>query len=289
MRILSFGKLVLPEAGGRDSLPINYRNSILGLQNGAFDYDGQESVLTYGNASRSAIVISNIQSTFQDITKKANKGRLLLRGIEFDNTEYVTFAKISKIGLTPNAKDYDCQESVDINFVQDYPYWLHSADIETFLEDEEVLDDYAWNLDGGNFDSITISATTSTVDTNTSSSITINNTGTSPVRRGYFVLQFQNDYDVNYIKIKNKTNGMQLTYTLDISGTGGTGEWIFDWLSKSLLTDTSDLDRTGLDIPDYQPDWFRLEQGENEIELIMNHDGDTDVSLLIYWSRHYIY
>lgn len=286
MRLLSFGAYALPEHNGQDVIPIRYRSSLAELQNGSFDYSGQDAVLQTTNIARNATIISNIQTSFRSLTTEANKGRLILRGIERDNTQYLTFAKMVRIGLSPNAERYNCEEALDVVFEQNYPFWLHSADVETFLEDNEQLDDYLWNLDGGNFDNITINATGNSITSNT---ITINNTGTAPAYRGYFVLRFLNDYDVNWVKITNLTNGMQLTYNLPISGTGNIGDWSFSWLDKTLLTNTSALDRTGLVLPDAQPDWFRLEVGENDIQIDLSHNNDTDMELDIYWSRHYTY
>ena len=286
MRLWSFGTYTLPEHGGQDVIPIRYRSSLVELQNGAFDYDGQKAVLQTTNIARNATIITDIQNSFRSLTKQANKGRLILRGIERDNTQYLTFAKMVRIGLSPNAERYNCEEALDVVFEQDYPFWLNSADVETFLEDGEQLDDYSWNLDGGHVDTITIAAT-GAGETNDVS--TINNAGSAPAYRGYFVLSFQNDYDVNWVKIINHTNGLQLYYELPISGSGGIGDWSFNWLSKTLLTNTSDLDRSGLIFPNNQPDWFRLEVGDNEIEVVLNHNNDTDMTLGVYWSRHYTY
>lgn len=288
MYLIRFGVTDLPEHDGQDTLPIVYRNNSVDLQNGSFDFDGNRQVLQSTNVARSAVipVYDNIQTTLNALTTQANKGRAILRGKELDNTEYLTFAKVARMNINPNAEKYGCEEAIDIIFNQDYPFWLHGADVETFLDDGEIFDDYAWNFDGGNNDLSTIAATGSgtTVDT-----LTINNSGSAPCYRGYFILNFENDYDVNWVKIINHTNGLQMRYNLDIDGTGGIGSWTFDWLSKTLLTNTSDLDRTGLVLPNYQPDWFRLEIGNNDIEVQLNHNDDTDMNLYIFWSRHYTY
>lgn len=288
MRLIKFGAVNLPNHNGVDNLPIEYRSNFASLQNGGYDFDGNKSILKSVNLSRDAVipVYDNIQSTINGITTQANKGRAILRGQELDNTQYLTFGKVSRINYLPNAEDYGCKQAIAIAFVQDYPFWLHGSDVETFLDDGEVLDDYSWNLDGGNVDTVTINATGVG---ETSGTLTINNAGSAPVYRGYFVLSFQNDYDVNWIKILNLTNGLQLVYENAISGTGGIGDWTFNWLDKSLLTNTSDFDRTGLILPDNQMDWFRLDIGSNEIEVTLNHNDDTDVTIDIYWSRHYTY
>lgn len=288
MRLIRFGTTDLPD-NGTDSLPIEYRSNLVDLQNGSFDLDGNTSVLSSVTVTRDTIIsvsVQNIQNTIRAITTQANRGRAILRGEEIDNTQYLTFAKVSRINYLPNSEKYGFEQPIAIAFAQDYPFWLNSADVENFLDDGEIFDDYAWNFDGGNNDILSISGSSAstTVDT-----LTINNTGSAPCYRGYFILNFQGAYDVNWIKIINHTNGMMLTYNLDISGVGGIGSWTFDWLSKSLLTNTSDLDRTGLVIPNNQMDWFRLEVGNNNLEFQVNHAGDTDATLYVFWSRHYTY
>lgn len=286
MRLTQFGIVTLPENNGQDVLPIDYRSNLVSLQNGAYDTDGNNSILNATNLTRQAVITQSIQTSFRNLARESNKGRLLLRGEERDDTNYVTFAKIARINLAPNARQYNCEEAIEIQFIQDYPFWLNQADIETFLDDGNQLDDYSWNLDGGNSDTITINATGNSI---TSDNITIDNTGIVPCYRGYFVIAFQNDYDVEYIEIINNTNGLRLKYNLNISGTGGIGVWTIDWLAKSLLTNTSDLDRTGLEIPNSQTDWFRLEVGENDIQVNLAHLDDTGATVNVYWSRHYIY
>lgn len=286
MRLTKFGTVTLPEANGLDALPVRYRTNVRDMQNGGYDLDGNNTYLNPTNVNRRAVIINNLQSTFTNIARESNKGRLLLRGQEHDNVEYVTFAKIIQLNPDIDARRYNCEKALEINFMQDYPFWLHSADIEKFLDDGEQLDDYVWNLDGGNVDTITINATGSGVTQGTS---TITNNGTTPAYRGYFVLSFQNAYDINYVEIINVTNGLKLKYNLNIADTGDIGDWTFDWLSKSLLTNTSDLDRTGLVLPNSQSDWFRLDVGDNNIEVNLSHNNNTDMTLDIYWSRHFVY
>lgn len=286
MRLIRFGTVDLPELNGIDNMPIEYRANYASLQNGAYDYDGQKNVLNATTITRDAVITQNIQTTLQNITRQANKGRALLRGKELDDTQYVTFAKVSRINYLPNAEKYGCEQALGIGFTQDYPFWLHAGDIETFLDDGAQFDDYAWNFDGGNYESVSINASSSGI---TSQTVTIDNTGTAPIYRGYFALQFVTEYDVNWIKITNVTNGLTMTYNMNIAGSSDIGTWYFDWLSKSLLTNTSDLDRTGLVIPNNQSDWFRLDLGENQIQVDISHNDDTNMNLYIFYSRHYTY
>lgn len=286
LRLTQFGTVTLPEYNGEDVIPVIIRENFIDLQNGGIDLDGNDAVLQSTRVQRSAVIATNLQSTIQNILKEAGKGRLLLRAEDRDGTNYQTFAKVVRINPEIDARRYNCEQAIEITWLQDYPFWLHSSDEPQYLDDGENFD-AAWNLDSGNSDTISITSPS------TSTSDTIDNTGDMPVYRGYFVISATgtNVY-IGDITITNVTNGLQLTYTGGLgNGTAASeGDVTIDWLSKTVLTDTSDLDYSKVTLPNGQTDFFRLEVGENTIEVEFDeYSGTNNLSVEVFWSRHYLY
>jgi hypothetical protein len=283
MRLTKFGTVDLPDANGRDVIPVEVRTNIVELQNGSIDLDGNNSVYNSVNLSRNAVWYTNLQSSFEALARESNKGRLILRGQEIDNTVYLTTAKINRLLPNIDANKYGCEYAININFYQDYPFWLLGTDEPYYLNDGELLDD-GWVLDDGNKTTITIS------DPNTTDSTTINNTGGATIYKGYFVISVEDSstWEIENLRIWNITNGLELTYK-SLSGDGNSGEYTIDWLSKTCLTEFSDFDHNQISIPNKQVDWFRLELDNNVIETSFTVlDGTPDVNIDVYWSKHYL-
>ena len=286
MRLTQFGTVTLSELNGTDVIPVIFRENLIDLQNGGIDLDGNNSILTPTRVSRSAVIATDLQTTINVIMKEAGKGRLLLRAIERDDTPLQTFAKVVRINPDIDARRYNCEQAIELTWIQDYPFWLHSSDEPNYLEDGENFD-AAWNLDSGNSD---ILALTSPDVTDT---FVIDNTGGAVVYRGYFVLSATGtNIEIGDITITNVTNGLSLTYTggLGDGSASAEGDVVIDWLSKTVLTDTSDFDYTKVTLPNGQTDFFRLELGENNIEVTMDSiSGTNNLSVEMFWSRHYLY
>lgn len=288
MRLTQFGTVTLPEHNGQDRLPLSIRNNFTELQNGGIDLDGNNVVVNPIALTRSAVIVDSIQSNLRAILKEAGKGRLLLRAKDFDNTQLQTFSKVIRIDPDIDARKYGCEQALEINFMQDYPFWMLSSEEPTYLDDGEVLDEYAaWNLDGGNYDSLTITSPT-VID-----SVTIDNTGGSVVYKGYFVISATGtNVEIGNIIITNVTNGLKITYTGGLGdGTGSSeGDIYIDWLAKTTLDDTSTQDYSLLTLPSGQSDYFRLELGENVITASFESlSGTNNLNIDIYWSKHYLF
>lgn len=287
MRLISFGTVDLPEHDGNDRLPISFRNNLINLQNGGVDLDGNTNYLNIAALTRRAVIVSNLSTTFRNVTREAAKGRLLLRGRERDNTEYQTFAKVVQINPDIDARMYNCEQALDISWLQDYPFWLASADEPTYLDDGAILDDYVWNLDGGNSDTLTITSP------NTSGSTTIDNTGIAKAFKLYIVISATGtNIEIGDITITNVTNGLQFSYTggLGDGSSSSEGDIVIDCLSKTVFLDTSEHDYTTLDIPNNQSDIMNLEVGENVINVQFDSiSGTNNLTVEFFWSRHYLY
>ena len=286
MRLTQFGTITLHEADGVDVLPLRIRSNFIELQNGGIDLDGNDVAISSSNLTRRAVIVTNLQTTANNLLKEAGKGRLLLRAKDIDNTQYQTFAKVIQINPDINARDYGCQYGFEISWLQDYPFWLLSADEGYYLDDGEILDD-GWNLDSGNSDTISITSP------NTSTTDTITNNGGSVVYKLYIVLSATGtNVEIGDITITNVTNGMRITYTGGL-GDGSAiseGDVTIDCLSKSVLDDTSSPAYNNVTLPNNQTDFMRLELGDNIFDVEFDSlSGTNNLSVQIFWSEHYLY
>lgn len=288
MRLTQFGTISLPENNGTQSIPFEGRMNVVDLQYGGVDLDGNTTIINPTIIQHNAVIISSIQSNLQALTKELGKGRLLLRANEIDNTTYQTFGKVIQFNLIPDARKYGCEQAIQVGLNQIYPYWLLSSEEPDYFDDGYLFDG-SINYDSGNKTTISVTGSGTGIQ---SGSTTITNSGGAAIRKGYFVFTFSGsptNYDIDWIEIRNVTNGLTFRYQNNHAGTGTTGEFTANWLSKTFLTDTSDLDHSNIVIPRKQIDWFALELGDNVIEVDYQANVQTDLSLDIYHSQHWLY
>lgn len=288
MRITQFGTITLPENNGVQSLPIESRVNIVDLPYGGVDLDGNTAIINPTILQHNAVITESIQSSLQALTKEFGKGRLVLRGKEIDNVEYLTFGKLQQFNLIPDAKNYGCEQAIQVGMTQLYPYWMLSSEEPEYLDDGWTLDSGV-NLDSGNKTNISVTGSGTGEQTG---STTITNSGGAEIRKGYFVFNFSGsptNIDISWLEIKNTTNGLVWRYENEFTGTGTSADFTADWLSKTFLTNLSDLDHSDVKTPNSQMDWFRLELGDNDIEVTYFANSQTDLDLDIYHSQHWLY
>lgn len=274
MRLTHFGGTSLPTASEDVDTPVEARSALVELRDGAFDQDGQALVLRSVTIRRSFKITSSLYATVNSLMQTFAKGRLVLKALPRDESTYLqTFAKVFKVSRPRRVGDINYQ-AVDVTFVQDYPFWMATADEPKYLDNGEVLD-AGWNLDG-NQTTFVLNAATVTG--------TITNGGIVPIRKGRLHIVPRSGASFTGFTITNTTNGMSFTY----AGTVANPDILeIDFLSLSAKKSYTTNVYANVTISSGQMDWMQLEVGANAISIaVTGRSGTTD--LYWQWSKHYL-
>lgn len=274
MRLTHFGGVQLPTASEEVDTPIEARNALVELPDGAFDQDGQNVYLKPVTLTRSFKIISSLDATADALLQKFKQGRFLLKAILRDNATYrQTFAKLVRFERPRSAEDVNVQR-VRLTFLQDYPFWTAYADDPHYLDNGEVLD-AGWYLDGNE---------TTFVLSTTPVTGTITNNGTVPIRKGRLHIVPRSGASFTGFRITNTTNGMYFDY----SGTVAEPDVLeIDFLSMSAKKTYLTNVYANVSIPSGQMDLMQLELGANAISIAVTGLSGT-ADLYWQWSKHYI-
>lgn len=274
MRLTHFGGTALPTASEEVNTPVAARSTLLELPNGAFDLDGNETILRPPTITRRFKITSSIDATIDTLLAKFHGGRKILKALLRDGVTYrQTFAKVVAVDRPRQRGDVNYQQ-LDVTWQQDYPYWLASVDEPKYLDNGEVLD-AGWNLDGQHSD-VTIDAV--------SESLTINNTGSLPIRRGQIVVKpAAASATLTDLLIVNAANQMQLRWTDTVTYPE---VLVLDILSKSAKKDAVNVYQF-VQIPEDQMDWMQLETGSNALAITCASRAGN-VTFEYHWSKHYL-
>lgn len=273
MRLVSFGGVSLTEYGGEDSIPRSARSALVELPGGAFDQDGARGVFTTRQISRRMILAgTDIDADLDTLLASLAGGRRLLKAILRDESTYrQTWGKMLSVQCERGAGNVG-QQPVIVTWLQDYPYWLSTADEPWYLDHGEVLDD-SLTLDDAN---VTTQVLTG------SDTFTITNAGTAAIPRGRIVITVVAASTASVITIRNAANDMRLHY----AGSLTAGDVLeFDLLTRTARLNYSTDAYADIINPD-QVDWQQLEVGANPITVTATITGT--VTLTWYWSRHYV-
>lgn len=273
MRLVQYGATVLPEPDTRGTISTNIRNTLLPLRYGGYDSQGDSALLIPNTFSVRYRNYDAIQATVDAVLQEIQKGRLVLVARERDGTGRQTFAKASAHSRPIEVIRFDNEQQVDITFVQDYPFWMASAD-EPEYPDTGLVFDGSWVLDG-NFEEEDI--------TTISHAFTITNDGNTRIPRGTLIIEPESGATIEKPKIVNTQNGRELEYLLTLGDT--------DSLAIDFLSETVELNGAGayadFTRPDSQMDFMWLELDDNPIEVTAASIAGT-VKLYWLWSRHYL-
>ncbi len=273
MRLVQYGSTVLPEPDTRGTISTNIANTILPLRFGAYDMQGDQALLLPNVFPLRYTNYDTIQATIDEVLQEIQKGRLVLVARERDGSGRQTFAKASAHSRPIEVLRYDNEQPIDITFVQDYPFWMASAD-EPEYPDTGLIFDGSWVLDG-NFEDESIVALPH--------NFTINNDGNTRIPRGTLIIEPNAGASIEKPKIVNTQNGRTLEYLLTLNDTNS--------LVIDFLSETVELDGAGayadFKRPDAQMDFMWLETGDNPIEVTGASIVGT-VKLFWLWSRHYL-
>ena len=275
MRFVQFGAVTLPQHNARDRVINSPRSSLITLPNGAFDEDGQVSVLQPTRLSRSVwFVDETIDADVDALLLEVGKGRMTLVSTLRDNTtQRVTWAKPIDVKRDILTRTYECLQLVDFTFEQNYPFWLHNDDVPSWA-DTGLTADSGLTADG-NFEEEDITTTTHT--------FTITNDGGARFSRGTLWIEPQGGASIDTMQFLNKTNGHEFTYSAALAAAE---ILIIDLLNKTVRKDGTD-DYNNFAIGANQRDWMVLELGDNDIEIRSNSVSGT-TKLFWFWERHYL-
>ena len=274
MRLVSFGAVDLPEANASDDMPVQFRSAFIPLPYGGYDQDGAYAVTDAVNVRRRVMVVSAIDASVDALLQEFGKGRLILTALMRDNIEYrQTFAKGFHIGRPARAEDYSCIEPLQLEWLQDYPYWMATDDEPIYLDNGYDLDD-GWVLDGN--------YTTFTCTTDNTAQ-TVANTGNVRFSRGTLIIQPGVAATMENPRLTNTETGLYIEWT----GTLVEDDTlIIDFLTKTAWLNYED-DYGNIVIESTQMDWMVFEIGDNDFELTCDSIANTVLAYL-QWSRHYL-
>lgn len=272
MRLTDFAGVTLPGNNESNDTPIELRNNLVELRDGAYDQDGNDTAARPVQLSRAITVLLRCRDEDLDnLIHALTQGRRILRGVLDDGVTYrQTFAKVISISR-PYALASEGVQALAVTFQQDYPYWMASDDEPKYLDNGLLLT--GWKL-SGHHDDATITTTTT--------ALTISNTGQERVPRGQILLTPAAAGSVSNIKIENAANQMWFRYT-------GTVAYPH-FLEIDLLTKTVKWDAIGryncISTPTDQMDWMLLERGTNAITITCTAVAGS-TAFEWHWSRHY--
>lgn len=275
MRFVQFGAVTLPQHNARDRVITSPRSSLITLPNGAFDEDGQRGVLQPARLSRSVwFVETTIDADVDALMLEVGKGRMtMVSTLRDDTTQRVTWAKPIDVKRDIITRTYDCLQLVDFTWEQNYPFWLHSDDVPSFMDTGLTMDS-GLTMDG-NFEEEDITTVVHT--------FTITNDGGARFSRGTLWIEPQGGGSIDTFTIMNTTNGHEITYSAALAAAD---ILIIDFLDKTIRKDGTD-DYNNFAIGPNQRDWMVLELGDNDIEIRSDSVAGT-TKLFWFWERHYL-
>lgn len=277
MRLIRFGTIDLPQAGGEHNMPIGARSVLVDLPNGSFDQDGSELSFESQTVNFSAMINANdgeVDTNVNALLQELGKGRNILRARLRDGiTEWVTYGKITSVQRVANPDRYQEEQPIAVTFKQDYPFWMHAAD--GFYFDTGYLFD-AGHLFDGNYTEETITAVPH--------DFTITYAGNIKTGMGTITIEPEAASDISNVRVVNNTAGTGFTY----AGTLNAGDrLVVDFLSRTVEVNGVNL------YPDFSLDsvqqvsWMDLEIGSNAIQVTADSITGT-IKLYWQWKRHYL-
>lgn len=276
MHLIKFGLVNLPEPDGEHGMPVGARDSLILLQNGAYDPDGGNIYFEPQRISARFLVLeTDIDAVVNELSRESSKGRNILRArLRDGSTEWVTYAKLLSIGRTARAEDYRWKQSLTMTFKQDYPYWIHGADGLYFNNGHYFGQGLIY---GGRVENQTMNASPHT--------FTINNTGGVPLVAGSVTIKPSGAGDtITNPLIENLTNGMSFQW----NGTLVTGDTLYiDFLSQTVEKNTTSEFANFVLGGVKQIDFMRLELGNNNIR-VTGSALNAPIKIYWQWKRHYL-
>lgn len=275
MHVVRFGNIEFPQEDQETGFPFTARLSMMEMPYGAFDQDGNGSVIRPRNLSlRFSVVDDEIEDVTDSLMSEVGRGRRILVAKTRAGQLRQTFAKVIDVQREqrPGMSGY---QPMVFTLFQDYPYWLATDDEPRYLDNGEYLD-AEWNFDAGHIEQESITASPHV--------FTVSNSGTAAVIRGLVGIEPQAAATITDIRITNLTNGQWWQWSGDLTEDDSV---LVDWLSKSVLFNSSPGGYENVAISDDQVDWMTLELGDNEIEITGTGISGT-ISFTWQWSRHYL-
>lgn len=294
MRFLSFGAATLPELNGRNQIPVSYRSSIVQLQNGGFDQDGQNTYLETKNVSATfwisdaeSAIVTDIDAYIESLYQVADNGRARLIAIRRDGTYVSAQAKLvqARLGiesrfwkpdsLSTTEQGYD---TMTIAWEIGYPYWLS-------VDDESKLLDAGWIADG----SFTFGAgqnDTNTFDSgNLSWSPTLANDGNARHERITITIEAQTGVSATGdLNITNTTTGDTIEYTGSLTA----GDVVVIETLAQTVKKNGSSDYVSTNLPSGQIPFLTMEVGDNDFSFVFDSITGGQVDITVEWSRHWV-
>jgi len=267
----------LPAADASQDIPLNARSSLIALEDGAIDQDGDRLVLTPNRLQHKGLVVGDTTLTTDsplfNLKKELGKGRNILYAKLRDGvTQLVTYAKPVSANIVAEVEKYDAQQPITINWEQDYPFWLHNDD-GWYLDQGYTLDSGLY-LDG-NY--ITRVVTASPHDWG------IDNPGTAKIAAGSILVVPRAASSITNFGVTNFTNNV--SFQSQNTLTAAQCSYI-DFRTKTVtLNDADAFDDFTLS-GDRQVPWMVLELGSNSMRITGSIAGTVDVFWL--YKRHYL-
>lgn len=280
MRLLKLANYTLPEHDGTDRITQSPRSSIVGLRNGGYDNDGNELVLTPNRLSRNTTVIEteDIDDTLFNLGKQLAYGRQLITAVLTDNTTlYHTWGKLVRFGRDANADKWGCEYPINLEWAQDYPYWINDTDDSSYADMGLLADDGEF-ADDGHYDFVN----SAVINVPVNLTFTSTNDGNVPVYRLFIYIYATTN--INNPILTNETNG----YFIKYNGILTTGQkLVIDCLSKKATINFTDNVYGNIELGSNQMEWMKLELGVNNWRLTAD-TAFNSVTSIVQWSRHYL-
>lgn len=294
MRLLQFGGIVLPQLNGQFNSPVAYRSSVVALQNGGFDQDGNDSyleskVISYQFwLSPAETAVSAIDTMIENLYREASQGRRRLLAIKRDGTVVSALCKLvqaqvgvdsrlwAQASILPDVVGYD---TMAMTFELSYPYWLA-------VEDESKLLDAGWVADGSFTFAISDSVETITLNSGTlSDSIVIDNTGNTAHERLIITITAQTG--VSATSLFNITNSETGQY-IEWFGSLVDGDVLVIQTLLQTVKINGDNDYVNAFIPSGQIPFLSVQLGTNTFAISFGSITGGDVEVSIEHARHYV-
>lgn len=284
MRIVKYGETDLPQASGQAQFPVQFRSSLLPLQNGAYDQDGQLSYLLPKTVSYSFWVRADdgvIDTVIDNILKEAAKGKRILYATMRDATQRIAMAKLLDVSINPSARlyfptasNFDGYEPMSCSWEMEYPFWLKEAD-EPWRMDHGLTMDSGLTMDRGQKSTLAMTATGQT--------LTVSNDGNTAQGRGLFTITVGAGGSITNFRITSDETDDFVEYT----GTLIAGDiLILDLLPQIARLNANDA-YSSITIGATQTRFLSLELGSNTFTMSGTAISGT-ITIVLQHSDHFV-